>query len=449
VGFFLFVLTNATLFVRPAEFIPALLGLPIYEVLILSCIAFYYPGMVAQLNPRSLAERPITVCLLGLLACIVLSDVAHGRVEEAAMDGGDFCKAILYYLLLNSVVDSPRRLRQYLVMVAGSTAIIIFLAVLHNHEVIHIKAFDPILPPLLAKRFEGRMDEVPAKWWEYFGTDVDLRLKGTGIFGDPNEVCALLVVAMVMCLYLASDRRAGRLTRAFWGAAVLLFVYALHLTGSRGGLVSFVIGMVLMIVVKYGRRAIPRLMVAMPVALLFFLRGRQANFEVSSGNGHERVLLWSQGLKMLASNPLFGAGPKQYMEIAGQAAHNAFVHIFGELGFPGGTFFLGMFYVALLMPWQLGSAGRRILDPELARLRPYMMTMVGGMAGSMLSVSIQFNALIYAILALSNAYTNLAVAYPPPPPIRCDTRLATRLVLLSMAFIVAVHLFVRTVGYGG
>jgi hypothetical protein len=449
VGFFLFVLMNATLFIRPAEFIPALMGAPIYEVLILSCIACYYPGMVAQLSPRSLAERPITVCLLGLLACIGLSDLAHGWAEQAVLHTADFCKHILYYLLLISVVNSPRRLRQYLVMVAGFTAIIMFLAVLHNHEVIHIKALDPELPKPLAKRFIGREDEIPAKWWEYFGMEGDLRLKGTGIFGDPNEVCALLVVAMIICIYLASDRRAGQMYRAFWGATLLMFLHALHLTGSRGGLVSFVIGMVFMLVVQYGRRAIPRLAVAMPAALLFFLRGRQANFEIGSGSGHERILLWSEGLRMLSSNPLFGAGPNQYMEIADQAAHNAFIHVYGELGFPAGTMFLGMFAVALLMPWQLGSSGRTILDPELRRFRPYMMTIVGGCAGAMLSVSIHFNALIYAVLGLATAYTNLAVAYPPPPPIRSDMRLAMQMTLLGMAFIAAVFLFVRKAGFGG
>ena len=38
-GFFLFLLVNAALFVRPAEVVPALVGWNIYEVLILACLA--------------------------------------------------------------------------------------------------------------------------------------------------------------------------------------------------------------------------------------------------------------------------------------------------------------------------------------------------------------------------------------------------------------------------
>jgi O-antigen ligase len=53
----------------------------------------------------------------------------------------------------------------------------------------------------------------------------------------------------------------------------------------------------------------------------------------------------------------------------GLGAHNAFVHTYVELGFLGGTLFLGAFYCALRMSAQLARQDRSIRDPDLARVR--------------------------------------------------------------------------------
>src|SRR4051812_17260824 len=77
-GFALFVLVNATLFVRPTELLEGLDGWPIYNVLILGCFAVSWPAVLQQLAPGSLAGRPITVCVFGLLAAVVVSHLSGG-----------------------------------------------------------------------------------------------------------------------------------------------------------------------------------------------------------------------------------------------------------------------------------------------------------------------------------------------------------------------------------
>src|SRR5436309_3285608 len=79
-GFVLFILLNATLFVRPAEIVPALIGVEIYQALILACLLASFPGVLEQLTPRSLERRPATVCVLGLFVAVLLSHLAHGEV---------------------------------------------------------------------------------------------------------------------------------------------------------------------------------------------------------------------------------------------------------------------------------------------------------------------------------------------------------------------------------
>src|SRR5690349_13125108 len=82
-GFALFVVLNAILFVRPGDIIPALLGWDLYFACILACLACSFPVLFEQLAPQSLERRPITVCVLGLLLAVALSHLSHARLDAA------------------------------------------------------------------------------------------------------------------------------------------------------------------------------------------------------------------------------------------------------------------------------------------------------------------------------------------------------------------------------
>src|SRR5438046_3065166 len=114
VGFFLFILLNATLYVRPAEIVPGLLGLEIYQTLIIACLAVSFTSVLAQLSIRSLESRPITVCVIGLAFAVVLSHLANVYLSAALLQGWDFLKVVLYYLLFVGLIDSPARIPQFL-----------------------------------------------------------------------------------------------------------------------------------------------------------------------------------------------------------------------------------------------------------------------------------------------------------------------------------------------
>jgi hypothetical protein len=99
IAFPAFLLLNATLFMRPAEIVPDLNGLPIYEVIILGCLLATAPEIVKRLQQRSLADNPITVCVLGMLVAVVASRLFQGDLARAHYYGEEFLKIVLYYLL--------------------------------------------------------------------------------------------------------------------------------------------------------------------------------------------------------------------------------------------------------------------------------------------------------------------------------------------------------------
>ena len=91
---------NATLFVRPAEIVPALYEWPIYAVITSIALALAFGRVVEQLSPQSLAERPIATCVLGVLMAIVLSQLTGHSFWAARTSGLEFLKVVLYFLLL-------------------------------------------------------------------------------------------------------------------------------------------------------------------------------------------------------------------------------------------------------------------------------------------------------------------------------------------------------------
>ena len=432
--FALFLLVNAMLYIRPAEFYPALIGLPVYEACILSCLAVSYPLVLARLAPERLVSQPLNVCVLGVLPAVVMSQLANAEPALAFASGLDFAKLLLYYLLLVGVVDTPARLGQILGGLALFALAVTSLAVLHYHGLVHIEALQFV---------ETGMDDTGS------AESMVKRLGSTGLFQDPNDMCLMLVMAMVVCLYQAFERR-----RWYWLGPLALFGHALMLTHSRGGFLAMMVALGVLLVARLGRRALPVGLVALP-ALLVVFGGRQTSLGEAlggEGTGLSRIQLWHDGLLLMAGKPLFGIGADRYAEEVGHVAHNSFIHCYVELGLVGGTVFLGAFYLASWPLVRLGGADvpPGALGDDLSRMRPYLLAIVAGYAAGLMSLSCAYTIPTYTVLGLSAAYVALAEEQLGVSVARVNLALAQRLALLGGAFIlvaqVGVRLLVRLTG---
>ena len=114
VGFLLLVLLNAVLFVRPSEIVPGLEVIPIYNILITSCLLASFPVVGRELTSGSLARTPISVCVVGLLPAVMLSHLSHANLTMTKDAGVEFGKVVLYYLLLVGLLDRIARLRRFM-----------------------------------------------------------------------------------------------------------------------------------------------------------------------------------------------------------------------------------------------------------------------------------------------------------------------------------------------
>jgi hypothetical protein len=427
-GFFLFLLVNAVLFIRPAEIVPALVGWPIYEAVIIADLLVSLPALLRQLTPRSLAERPLTACVLGMLAAVVLSHLSHLFLWGARHSGIEFTKVLLYYLLLVANVNTLGRLRGFLAALVFYILVLTSLALLQYHGAIHIQALETL-----------QQHEVNEETGElvYF-----LRLRGTGTYNDPNDLSLVLVTGLVICLYGLGNGRPF-LMRLLSLLTMVPLAYGLALTKSRGGFMALVAALLILIYVRFGWKKTLALAVIALLALFVLFEGRQTQLSTQESTAQERIQKWSEGLVLFREAPLFGIGEGEFVERVGLVAHNSFIHCYSELGVFGGTLFLGMFFCALWSLHQFGKGHARGLDPRLQRLRPYLMAIITGYGIGLLSLSRSFVAPTYLVLGLSTLYLGLAPRLPRPVAPRLNWRFLRGLALLSPTFLIGAYAFVN------
>jgi O-antigen ligase len=427
--FVLFILLNAVLFIRPAEVVPALLGLPLYEVLILGCLLAAGARVITQLGGQSLAANPITACVVGLLPAIALSHLSHMYLWGARDSVEVFAKVVLYYLLLVAIVNTPDRLRQFVSWLVLIIATLALIAVCHYHRLITVPSLT-ILEQHEVDGVTGELIFIP-------------RLRSTGIYNDPNDLGLILVVGLLLGLCRLSDRRSGLLRSAYL-PALGLFLYGLVLTKSRGQFLALVAGVLVLFQARYGwRKSLLLAGIALPV--LFALSGgRQTSLSTSAGTSQERIQLWSEGLALFRQSPLFGIGHGHYADEVGLVAHNSFVHCFTELGLFGGALFLGTFFCAGWTLWALNTSSAQAGPSELRQLYPYLAAAVFAYVVGLLSLSRPYVVPTYAVVGLAAVVARLAPVSPTLPRLQFNAHLVRRLALASTLFLAGVYVFIRT-----
>lgn len=431
-GFNLFIVVNAILFVRPTEIVPDLIGLPFYEWSMLACTAASAGGILRQFTKESLLGRPISFCVILLMPAILLSHVVHMQSTSlylARFALFDFFKTLLYFLLLMANVNTAARLRQYLSWLTVFVFILGALPLLQYYGVIDI----PNLTAMNQKEYVG---DTSGEGY------ITVRLQSTGIYRDPNDLCTILVVGIALGLYFFGG--ASIFAKPFWLAGLAVLVYDLVLTKSRGGLLSLMAAAFIFMQQRLGVWKSSALLVLV-LPFLLVLGGRQARFDFGdkTDTAQTRMEIWKEAFQMVRQSPVFGIGFGEFFEKTAAVTHNSFIQAYTDLGMFGGTLFLGAFYLAVRGVRRFRHGGVPVRDPDMRRLQPYMMAALVSVIVGLMALTRTFTVPTYQMVGLAAIYSEQTARISGVAPERVDARLLRRLAVASVLAVVAFYVMIR------
>lgn len=369
---------------RPEDWIPGLHGLPLAKITGLFAFLALVLGAGAW---RKLPREVVYLILLFAQMCLT--------VPFASWRGGaflhtvDFAKVVVSVLVLVVAVTTLARLRRLLFVQAACVAAVAAVSIVKGRQ--------------MGGRLEGVLG---------------------GDYSNSNDLALVIVLNMPLCLVSLLQTRSGP-KKLIWCGALLVMTYTVFLTGSRSGLVAFVLtmGICLWEFGVRGRRyylvliASVVAMVSLPVfggkvihrfnaALGYELNSRED--ESARGSAIKRWELFTKSLVVTAEHPLLGVGPGNFESYTGtwQVTHNAYTQMSSEGGIPA-----LILYVLIL--WRafknLGMLRRRVADQteQVLITGALRASLVGFIVGSFFA-SVAYNYFPYFAVAYTSSLVNIA-----------------------------------------
>jgi hypothetical protein len=173
-----------------------------------------------------------------------------------------------------------------------------------------------------------------------------------GMYENHNDY-SFIIVQTLPFYYVYWKTETGFLKRLLLLAACLLCVVGIFMSLSRGGMITLVLEIVLIVLFTMGRRA---QIVLLPIVIMFGVGAISYQYVARAANQGEgytaedaessRFELWQAGKNMILHNPLLGVGSRtfgehapEYGEIShdnrGKNAHNTFIDATATSGLLG------------------------------------------------------------------------------------------------------------------
>ena len=325
-GFSLTIFYMFIIYLRPQEFIPAIKGFPLVDVVSALCMAAVF--LEGNFTSEKFKRSPVNYLVVFFWMATVLSNMASfylgGAIHAFVKVGSN---AVFAYYLVVLTVDNFKRLKLFI-------WIMLLLCLL--------QAMQAILQYYTGVGLVG--GETLARRDLSGDTDFIMQAQGIGIFADPNDLALSIVIFLPFFLpYIHKPF----LSRTMLSGALLMLpaVTGLIFTRSRGG----VLGLGFVFWFYFYRRVGALVSIGFLVALASILLTlpRMGSISKEDGAVTGRMEHWSYGMELFKAHPLFGAGMDRFTDDYPQTAHNSFILVLSECGFLGAFMWLTMFIAAM------------------------------------------------------------------------------------------------------
>jgi hypothetical protein len=353
-GLFFTIVFLVVSLLSPADIMPVLAPYRVNLVVGILAIFCSIPGLLNNAIWRRLAQSYFWI---GMLVAAVLSQLVANHWMGGAVMAADsfFTSAVIMFLIMANCTT------------VGRLKIVAFCMIAVGLYYTWIGAPD-YFGNVLTSKYVLWMRVGPDD-----GTPKQLlgRLKALSFLSDPNDFAQYLGVSMVfLFLWYKPKHKVQTFVSIFLPMCLLLF--GIFLTHSRGMVVA--LGVLALMTLRRRLGSVAAAVLSGAMALGVIALGATGGRGISSSDGADRLQLWSTGLQLFKSSPIFGVGYNSFTEHSAQTAHNSFVLCFAELGLFGYFFWMGLLVATMF--------GLNWVMKQLSGQQPVMAAAASVSAGS-------------------------------------------------------------------
>jgi O-antigen ligase len=404
---FLVLLYIALLYVRPAEIYQPLNRVPIVQYV--SGVSALSGIVSLLLQPRNFISQPQDKYFLAFWLAITISNPAWGWLEGGWEAFVTFAPVVFCYLLIRLGVRTQPQLDRTIRLFV---LLNVFLAV---NGILQFKTGYSLWGVEALESPEGR------------------RIKGPGIFSDPNDLGMTMVMAVPFVLDSVISPGIGVMRRLVAGFSLSALVLASVFTNSRGTVLGLATVFAVMSYRRFGAFIGTALGLTAVVALLAFGSSRTSDLSTGETSAQGRIQAWAAGYQMVKSRPLTGVGFGRFTDFHELVAHNSFVNTIAELGIIGAVCFVGGFVCLFRGLARIGSVGAADAIRRSAM----------GLAVCMCFLSRQYTVVVYVLFALGGS--QLAIAEASDPALRTSAvKILPEVVAWTLGVTLLFWIFSRT-----
>jgi hypothetical protein len=443
---------------RPQEMALVLQKLPLLYIFAAAAVA----GLVLDLKLRRL--QPIAAPSLPWAAGFLIWALICAGVKIPDKFMPVAIGIVIPFVLYATIAHGVQRFRSYQLVAGVLMASCLFLAFVCFHQGFqqtYCVLEDPVHPG------EGHPNDVECETPDVCLTidaepGADYRCEKVGMFGtysveervryrgelqDPNELALTICVGGLSLLIAFIQRKRNAPWILFGGLGVVLVLWTVLLTQSRGGLVVAMAVPGVYFVRRYGFAGL--MIGAMAALPLLLLAGGGRDGEAAATSTELRYEAWASGLQMFKQSPIFGVGPRQFAEHHFLTAHNSFVLTLGELGFIGLVLFVSMIFMSIKGVWVGLARLQRVPGAGVARAWGMaLLASLLGMCFQINTLSFAYHSVLWVLLGLSGAWVGAVRYHLPEFEVKMTIRDFAIVVVGCAAYaIVILPLFLKWKGF--
>lgn len=379
----------AAYFLQPGEWIPGLGAIPVEKITGgMAIIAFGLSAMGQGGFRLRLPREIIYLVALYFQLCLAaaFSTVWKGGAFQIVVI--EFTKLVLMIIVLVGAVTTWPKLRK-LILVQVVCICLITLQALHS-----------------SVRMEGRLV-----------ASISER------YGNPNDL-ALAIVLVTPFIFALLIEGGSIVKKAIWAVALCGMAYSVLLTSSRGGLIAFLVAVVVSLweFGFKGRRIYLILVAGLGIFVLVVassssrmgerMRAMASPDEDESAyqSRIDRQMLFWRSIELTEEHPLLGIGSGNFAELSGNwhVTHNTYTELSAEGGIPA----LALFLLILWRSFANLRGARRA-----ARDKPELLLWIGGLRASLIAfmagacfISYEYQFVTYFLVAYSSVLYKVSQA---------------------------------------